>query len=195
MMAYGRYGRRSRIPYEETSAGKAEAEGKRRRAEYNAKLTAAVEGHEAIRGFDELQRRKIKPPPRDQWRHIASLSDARTNEPLAHFYEVPGWGYVESGGIDSTYYIRPAELQDSRRWHTGGRWESGRRLEDDRGPYTIEDLNELLGSRHHRKGTTYATLEEARYSAMAKANSKRKFAVFNVLDRRGDVVESYRGIH
>lgn len=63
------------------------------------------------------------------------------------------------------------------------------------GPFTIEVENTLLGSRQHHSASPYATLEEARDSAVGQAHRSRKFAIYNVLDRKGNVVESHRGIH
>lgn len=62
------------------------------------------------------------------------------------------------------------------------------------GPFTIEQRNELTGNYQHRKASPYATLEEARARAEQEAQRSRKFVEFNVLDRKGSVVFSVRGV-
>lgn len=60
-------------------------------------------------------------------------------------------------------------------------------------PYTLEELNELTGSRVHRKATVYTTREDALSRMREKVRSMRPFAVVSVLDRAGNEVESARG--
>lgn len=61
-------------------------------------------------------------------------------------------------------------------------------------PYTIEVENRVLGKRTHWKASPYASLEEARESARGHAQRSRKFAVYNILDAKGRVVESHQGV-
>lgn len=61
------------------------------------------------------------------------------------------------------------------------------------GPFTIEDLNTLTGSRQHRKATKYDSLAEAEDVARGKAARSRSFAQFNVLDARGNIAFSVSG--
>jgi hypothetical protein len=60
--------------------------------------------------------------------------------------------------------------------------------------YTIEVENRLLGSRQHRKASKYP-FDEACSKAKAEASRSRKFATYNVLDYRGQVIASYVGEH
>ncbi len=62
------------------------------------------------------------------------------------------------------------------------------------GPYTIESENSLTGTRQHRKATKYESFEEADAHAKQEAQRSRKFATYNVLDRRGAVVSSHQGV-
>jgi hypothetical protein len=60
-------------------------------------------------------------------------------------------------------------------------------------PYTIETENTLTGTRQHRKATPYDSLDAARESAVRQASGTRTFVRFNVLDRRGNVIETFQG--
>jgi hypothetical protein len=70
----------------------------------------------------------------------------------------------------------------------------GRSQAKDHGqPYTLEEENHLLGSRHHRKATKYETLESAVEYAKVKAARSQPFMTHNVLDRAGYVVATFKG--
>lgn len=59
-------------------------------------------------------------------------------------------------------------------------------------PYTLEKLNHLLGTRFHTKATHYATFQEAEERALENVERYQAFMSYNVLDRAGNVVKSYR---
>lgn len=62
-------------------------------------------------------------------------------------------------------------------------------------PYTIEELNTLIGTRVHRKASPHSTLESATESATLQASRTRRFLTINILDRRGNVVATFQGVH
>ena len=98
-----------------------EEEWKKRSAEYRAKTDPLKAGLVEIDGQD-LRSRGLQVPSRSNEVLIASLSDPRKgNEPVAHFYQYPGFGYGESFGFGSKYYVEPSivpagrETRESRR--------------------------------------------------------------------------------
>lgn len=60
--------------------------------------------------------------------------------------------------------------------------------------YTIEQCNHLLGTRQHRKATTYATLDEAKERAELQSKRFKSFVSVNVLDPAGSIVATYKGL-
>lgn len=106
------YGRRGRYPRRDSDAVKKykryEEEWKRLSAEYRAKTDPLKAGLVEIDGQD-LRSRGLQVPPRDNEVLIASLNDPRKgNEPVALFYQYPGFGYGESFGFSSRYYVEPS---------------------------------------------------------------------------------------
>lgn len=105
----GRYGRRR---YGDSDAvikhKQYEEEWQRKSAEYRAKVEPLKAGLVKINGQD-LRSRGLQIPSRDDEILIASLSDPRKgNEPVAHFWQYPGFGYGEDGGLGQTYFVDPA---------------------------------------------------------------------------------------
>jgi hypothetical protein len=106
------YGRRGRYPRRDSDVvekyKRYEKEWKRLSAEYRAKTDPLKAGLVEIDGQD-LRSRGLQVPPRDNEVLIASLNDPRKgNEPVALFYQYPGFGYGESYGFGSKYYVDPA---------------------------------------------------------------------------------------
>jgi len=106
------YGRRGRYPRRDSDVvekyKRYEEEWKRLSAEYRAKTDPLKAGLVEIDGQD-LRSRGLQVPPRDNEVLIASLNDPRKgNEPVALFYQYPGFGYGESYGFGSKYYVDPA---------------------------------------------------------------------------------------
>lgn len=96
---------------------------------------------------------------------------------------------LEVASIGSEYIFKVTEA----RWtaDTGTMQRNARR--DLGPPYTIEELNSLLGTRSHRKATHYPTLEAALERATQLARGVRAFMTINVLDRSENVVASVAG--
>ena len=122
----GRYGRRR---YGDSDAvikhKQYEEEWQRKSAEYRAKVEPLKAGLVKINGQD-LRSRGLQIPSRDDEILIASLSDPRKgNEPVAHFWQYPGFGYGEDGGLGQTYFVDPAivpagkEAREARRGSRG----------------------------------------------------------------------------
>ena len=102
-----------------------EEEWQRKSAEYRAKVEPLKAGLVKINGQD-LRSRGLQIPSRDDEILIASLSDPRKgNEPVAHFWQYPGFGYGEDGGLGQTYFVDPAivpagkEAREARRGSRG----------------------------------------------------------------------------
>jgi|SRR5580692_64874 hypothetical protein len=123
------YGRRGRYPRRDSDAvekhKRYEEEWKRLSAEYRAKTDPLKAGLVEIDGQD-LRSRGLQVPSRSNEVLIASLSDPRKgNEPVAHFYQYPGFGYGESFGFSSKYYVEPSlvpagrEAREARGRRTG----------------------------------------------------------------------------
>jgi RadC-like JAB domain len=78
----------------------------KRRAAYNAKKSELTSGLKQISGEELFQKHKTRPPEGGR-ETVAVLSDAKTNEPTAILWKWEGWGYGESGGISTTYWLLP----------------------------------------------------------------------------------------
>lgn len=91
-----------------------EEEWRKRQSAYYEKVEPLKAGLVEIRGED-LRSRGLTIPSRANEVLVASLSDPRKgNEPVAHFWQYPGFGYGESGGLSTTYYVEPAIVPAGR---------------------------------------------------------------------------------
>ena len=111
-----------------------EEEWQRKSAEYRAKVEPLKAGLVKINGQD-LRSRGLQIPSRDDEILIASLSDPRKgNEPVAHFWQYPGFGYGEDGGLGQTYFVDPAIVPTGKE---------------------TRETYDLPRAKHHRKGIDY----------------------------------------
>src|ERR1700730_17305355 len=104
------YGRRYEISPRLAVYKEQEEKYKRDSESYRQTVSAKTQGLTRL-SFEDLLSKKIEPPHQTDRVWVASLSDARkNNEPVAHFYYWPGWGYGENTGLSMDYW--PLEKTD-----------------------------------------------------------------------------------
>lgn len=119
------YGKRSRVPYEETPAGMRAAKAKERNKAYIDSRNQKIKGFTKI-GSDakspDLDAVKIL-GPRSSWKRIGSESNPDTGEPTENLFSIPGIGYFVDYGMGGAYYVSPrgmtrvkAKTTKHRKW-------------------------------------------------------------------------------